>query len=93
MKKFEKPMLEQEGTLLVKCGASWCEPCKQIQPTLDELSEEGYNIAEVDVTTEPELTKQFKVRGVPTMIVFKDGVEVNRFSGIQTKQKIIEQMQ
>ena len=70
--------------------ATWCGPCRALEPTLLALKEEGYNINFVDVDENPEETQSFGVRGVPTMVALKDGSEYGRLVGNQAKEKIIE---
>ena len=50
-------------------NASWCGPCKQMKPHIDELISEGYHIQDIDIDRNPELAEQYNVRGVPTLVV------------------------
>ena len=50
-------------------NASWCGPCKQMKPHIDELISEGYNIQTIDIDEQPDLAEQYNVRGVPTLVV------------------------
>ena len=59
-------------------NAKWCGPCKQMKPHIQELISEGYNIQEIDVDEQPELAKQFNVRGVPTLVVNGNSLVVYR---------------
>lgn len=86
MKTFNEEQLTEEK-LMVKFGADWCGPCKMVAPVLEELSEEGYNICEVDVSDSPEVAAKYGIRGVPTYIIFEDGKEVLRDSGTKTKSE------
>ena len=71
------------GFSLVKFAAIWCAPCKVLSKTLNKIEPEFTNIKfqEVDVDDYPDLAKEYKIRSVPTVIVFKDGEEVARLVG------------
>ena len=66
-------------------NAKWCGPCKQMKPHIDELISEGYSIQEIDVDDQPELAKEFNVRGVPTLVV-----NGNSLVGYRDKSQIKE---
>nr|WP_294551960.1 thioredoxin TrxA [uncultured Rhodopila sp.] len=64
------------GPVLVDFWADWCGPCKQIAPALDQLAEEfagKLKVAKVDIDNNPESPNQYAVRGIPTLLIFKDG--------------------
>ncbi len=85
----------KKGVILVDYWASWCAPCKMMVPVLNELSEvlpANKSIGKVDVEKFPALTSKFKIRGIPTMILFKDGKEMNRFVGMKTKDFLLKEM-
>jgi len=71
--------------------ADWCNPCKKTKPIVEELNREQTeaNFQIIDVDIEMELAKRFEVRSVPTFILIKDGVEVNRITGAQTRDSLI----
>lgn len=75
-------------TILVDFWADWCMPCKMIAPTLNELAEElppDKFIGKVDVEKNPGLSASFRIRGIPTLIIFKNGNEIERIMGIKSK--------
>jgi len=77
-------MLEiDNGISLVKFAATWCGPCKVLSRTLDKVTPEfpTVNFQEVDVDDHPELAKDYKIRSVPTVIVFRNGEELTRLVG------------
>ena len=73
---FENDVLQSDIPALVDFWAAWCGPCKMIAPLLDELSTEyagRVKICKVDVDSSPETAAKFNVRGIPTLLVFKNG--------------------
>ena len=69
-------------------SATWCGPCKMLKPTLKELQEEGYSIDIVDIDNDQFEAQAKGVTGVPTFILYEDGVEVGRASGTASKEEI-----
>jgi len=77
-------MLEIDaGICAVKFGASWCAPCKLIEPSFKKMKSEFQNIRflSVDVDSDPSDAKQYRIRSLPTVILFRDGQEINRLVG------------
>ena len=73
---FESDVLQSDIPALVDFWAAWCGPCKMIAPLLDELSTEyagRIKVCKVDVDSNPETAAKFNVRGIPTLLVFKNG--------------------
>jgi thioredoxin 1 len=82
--------------VLVDFWASWCGPCRMMAPVLNEIAGElkgNIYIGKVNVEQYQSLAQKFKVRGIPTMVLFKNGVEVNRFVGVKSKEYLIKQIQ
>ena len=82
--------VEAEGgkPILVDFWAPWCGPCMRQAPILEELAGEGYHIGKVDVDQAPDLAGNYRVMSIPTLILFKNGEEVKRFVGLQTKDTL-----
>ena len=81
--------------VLVDFWAEWCGPCKTIAPVLEEIAEEqsgNLRVAKVNVDDNQSLALQFGVQSIPTMIVFKDGVEVHRMVGARGKAQLLEDL-
>ena len=78
----------QNKTVLVDFWAEWCMPCKVMAPVLNELSAElpeGKYVGKIDVEKYPKMSQKYGIRGIPTLILFKNGKEVDRFVGVKPK--------
>jgi len=85
---FEQEVINAEGPVLVDYWAEWCGPCKMIDPLLHELADEfadQIKIAKVNIDENQQITSQFKIRGIPTLMVFKDGKVQGMKVGAVTK--------
>lgn len=85
-------VLKQEKPVLIDFYADWCGPCKMQAPILEQVSQalEGQAIVgKVNVDEERNLARQYGIMSIPTLIVFKDGKEVNRISGLAQKDRLI----
>lgn len=82
--------------VLVDFWASWCAPCRMMAPVLNdvasELSGNSY-VGKVNIEQYQSLAQKFKVRGIPTLILFKNGVEINRFVGVKSKDFLLQQIE
>lgn len=75
--------------ILVDFWAPWCAPCRRLGPTIEQLSTEFAGkaiIAKLDTQKNRNTPQQFGIRGIPTIIIFKDGKEVERLVGLQAKK-------
>jgi len=72
---------------VLKFYADWCAPCKMLAKTLEDV-ETNVTIEEVDIDENSAIAKEFGIRGVPTLVMLDDGVEVKRVSGYQTKHQL-----
>ena len=85
---FETEVLKSEKPVLIDFWATWCGPCMRQGPVVEELAEEGYAVGKVDVDQNMALAQQFRVVSVPTLILFKNGTEVQRFVGLTSKEEL-----
>jgi len=86
----------QKGVSLVDFHAEWCGPCRMLAPILEQVAKEmsdQVTIGKVDIDAEQKTASQFQVTSVPTMILFKDGKEVNRLVGLRDAKGIKEFIQ
>ena len=91
--EFEEKVLKANGTFLVDFWAEWCGPCRQIGPVLDEIASERagkITIAKVNIDKNPGTPQKYGVRGIPTLIIFKNGQAVSTKVGSLPKSKLVE---
>lgn len=92
-KDFEEKVLKSALPVLVDFYADWCSPCQQAGPVIDELAEEYTNkvlIGKVNVDESHNTSGKYGIMSIPTIIVFKDGKEVERASGFGGKEGILK---
>ena len=89
---FAADVLKSEKPVLVDFWAEWCTPCKQIGPSLEEISEEladRVTIAKMDIVESVETPSEFGVQTIPLLVLFKDGKEVTRWTqGARPKSQL-----
>lgn len=88
VENFETEVLKSEKPILIDFWATWCGPCMRQGPVVEELAEEGYAVGKVDVDQNMALAQQFRVVSTPTLILFKDGAEAQRFVGLTSKEEL-----
>lgn len=87
---FEAEVLKASGPVLIDYWAEWCGPCKMIAPILDELAEEygeRVKIVKLNIDDNPETPPKYGIRGIPTLMLFKDGnVEATKVGAVSKSQ-------
>ena len=89
-KEFDE-IITNDNITLIDFYADWCGPCRALSPIIDEIAveENDVTIGKVNVDTEKELALRYKVRSIPTMIIFKGGKEISRMVGVLPKEEIL----
>jgi thioredoxin 1 len=93
---FASDVLAAKGTVLVDFWAEWCGPCKQIGPSLEEISNEmgdKITVAKINIDENPMTPSKYGVRGIPTLMLFKDGEVAATKVGALPKGKLVEWIQ
>jgi thioredoxin 2 len=88
---FSMEVLSYPGAVIVDCWAPWCGPCRMVSPILDQLASEyagRVKIAKLNVDENPLTASQYSIRGIPTMLLFRDGKLVNSLVGALPRGEI-----
>ena len=90
---FDEVVRNSDKTVLVDFWAEWCGPCKMLAPTVEELAcelDEGeYTVGKINVDEEPELSLEFGIMSIPTVIVFKNGQIHKKSIGLVEKEELL----
>lgn len=90
---FSDEVVNSDQPVLVDFWAAWCGPCKMVEPIVDELTtdyEGKIKVGKINVDEQPEVSSQFGVMSIPTLLLFKDGEPVETVIGVQPKPAISE---
>lgn len=88
---FESDVLKSDRPVLVDFWAAWCAPCRMLAPTVEAVAEKYANTARVvklNVDDNPSVSQRYGIKGIPTLILFKDGKEEERVVGATSEQAI-----
>ena len=93
---FDTEVKNSDVPVLVDFWAPWCGPCKMIGPIVEELAgdyEGKIKVAKINVDDNQELASQFGIRGIPTVMIFKDGEVANSFVGLRPKEDLAKALE
>lgn len=93
---FAREVLQSAQPTLVDFYADWCGPCRAIAPIVEEIAHElagRLKVAKLDVDQNQELALQYGVQSIPTLILFKNGKEVERLIGYMSKSKLLSKIE
>ncbi len=84
-------IINTDKKVLIDFYATWCGPCRMVSPIVDEIAEEHpeFVVAKVDVDQNPELSAEFGVMSIPTLVIIKDGKVINQSAGARPKAQIL----
>ena len=88
---YKKEILDSDTPVLVDFWAEWCMPCRMMTPVVDELSKdyEGkVKFAKINVDNNPKLATDLQILSIPVLILFKNGKELTRMTGVNSKQNV-----
>ena len=89
--EFEASVIQSKQTALVDFWADWCQPCHMMAPTIDALAEDYGDrilVAKLDVDANPMTTHKYGIRGIPALLLFKDGKLVQQIVGVKPKEEV-----
>jgi len=92
---FDQALSDSNVPILVDFWATWCAPCREIAPVLEEIAEEqaeAVRIVKVDVDNNPELSNRFEIRYIPTLLFFKSGELKDQVVGLTSKADLISRL-
>jgi thioredoxin 1 len=92
---FSEKVLNNKGLILVDFWAEWCGPCKMIAPLLDQIADSHtgkVQIGKVDVDKNPELSSQYNIRAIPTLLIFEDGKVKEQIVGMTSKASLEQKL-
>lgn len=81
-----------KGVVMVDFWATWCMPCKAMAPVIEEIATQTIGkvkVGKVDIDANGDLANRFGVQAIPTIIIFKDGIRVETFTGVQSKAALV----
>jgi thioredoxin 1 len=91
--QFKEKVLNSTKVVLVDFWAEWCGPCRMLSPILDEISKEfgeKIDIAKIDIESNPNVPSEYGVRGIPALMLFKDGKLLDTKIGLSPKETLVK---
>lgn len=91
---FRSEVLESEKPVLIDFWAGWCGPCRMVSPVIDEIAGEvtDAKVGKINVDEQPQLTAQFGVMSIPTLVVVKNGKVIKQAVGVRPKAEIMKML-
>jgi len=89
--EFDSTVLQSERPVVLDFCAEWCQPCKMLAPTMEEIAgeyEDKVKIGKLNVDDNPNTATKYGIRGIPTLLFFKDGKVVQQVTGVKSKAEI-----
>jgi len=89
--EFDSTVLQSERPVVLDFWAEWCQPCKMLAPTIEEIAgeyEDKVKIGKLNVDDNPNTATKYGIRGIPTLLFFKDGKVVQQVTGVKSKAEI-----
>lgn len=93
---FDKTVLDNNGIAVVEFWAVWCGPCRIMGPIIEDLADDykgKASIGKINVDHNPEVTMQFGIRSIPTVLIFKNGEVVEKHVGTTSKQALVDKIE
>ena len=90
---FDQEVLKSTEPVLVDFTATWCGPCKMLTPIVEKVADETvgkYKVVKVDIDDAPGVTQRYGIRGVPTVLVFKNGEKTGQHVGVTNKETLLK---
>ena len=89
--EFESTVLQSDKPVIIDFWAEWCQPCKMLSPTVEEIAgeyEDTVRVGKLNVDDNPDTATKYGIRGIPTLLFFKGGQVVQQLVGVKSKSEI-----
>ena len=93
---FSQEVLNANTPTLVDMWAAWCGPCRMIAPVVEEMAgkyQGKMKFGKLNVDDHPQVAAQFRIMNIPTLLIFKNGQEVDRIVGVQPKEELVRRLE